>query len=88
MKPDHHITKPDHHMVNRLGFEAWADNLIVNAIENLAGQHPVELDMDEGDVTLIIRTDGKQATATVRAYVAGSGWHYHDRVITLKDGRP
>lgn len=79
---------PDPHMVNRLGFEAWADNLIVNAIENMAGKPDVDLDMDEGDLTLVIRTDGKQVTATVRAYVAGSGWHYHDRVIHLKGGRP
>lgn len=79
--------KPDEHMTDRLGFEAWADNLIVNAIENLAGEPKVELDMEEGDVTLLIRTDGKTATATVRAYVKGKGWHYHDRVIYLKGKR-
>jgi hypothetical protein len=74
--------------IQRLGFEAWADNLIVNALENLGNMPAPSLDMDEGDVTLIIRTDGKEATATVRAYVADSGWHYHDRVIKLKGGRP
>ena len=79
---------PEIGIVDRLGFKAWADNLIVNALENMAGEPKLDLDMEEGDVTLVIRTDGKQATATVRAYVAGSGWHYHDRVIHLKGGRP
>ena len=80
--------QPDPANVDRLGFEAWADNLIVNALEDLAGEPKLDLDMEEGDVTLVIRADGKQATATVRAYVAGSSWHYHDRVIHLKGGRP
>lgn len=79
---------PDQRMVDRLGFEAWADNLIVNALEDLAGEPRLDLDMEEGDVTLVIRTNGKEATATVRAYVAGKGWQYHDRVIHLKGGRP
>lgn len=78
------MNDPD--QIKRLGFEAWADNLIVNALENLAGEQKVELDMDEGDVTIMVRTDGHMATATVRAYVAGKGWHYHDRVIKLKEG--
>ena len=74
--------------IQRLGFEAWADNLIVNALEDLFGNPTPNLDMEQGDVTIIIRTDGKEVTATVRAYVADSGWHYHDRVIKLKGGRP
>lgn len=80
--------KPDQGNINRLGFEAWADNLIVNALEDMkASGSMVALDLDEGDVTLLIRTDGKQATATVRAYVTGKGWCYHDRVIHLKGGK-
>ena len=49
-------------------------------------EYVVELDMEEGDVTILIRTDGRMATATVRAYLKGKGWHYHDRVIKLKEG--
>ena len=79
---------PDPHMVNRLGFETWADNLIVNALEDMAGEPRLDFDMEEGDVTLVIRTNGSTATATVRAYVAGKGWQYHDRLIHLKGGRP
>jgi hypothetical protein len=76
----------DPEQIQRLGFEAWADNLIVNALENLAGEQKVDLDMEEGDVTILIRTDGRMATATVRAYIAGKGWRYHDRNIKLKEG--
>lgn len=79
---------PDPQQVQRLGFEAWADNLIVNALEDMADQPRLDLDAEEGDVTLVIRTNGPTATASVRAYVAGKGWQYHDRVIYLKGGRP
>lgn len=77
----------DPEQIQRLGFEAWADNLIVNAIEDMAGSGRPDLDVDEGDVVLVIRSDGKEATATVRAYVAGQGWKYHDRTIKLKGGQ-
>lgn len=78
---------PDPASVDRLGFEAWADNVIVNALEDLAGDSRPEIDVDQGDVVLVIRADGQEATATLRAYVSGRGWMYHDRVIKLKGGR-
>ncbi len=70
--------------INRLGFEAWADNIIVNAIENMRSDSAPTLDMDEGDVTVVVRMSEGVATATVRAYIKGEGWHYHDRTIKLK----
>lgn len=80
--------KPDQHMTDRLGFEAWADNLIVNAMEDMAGEPRLDMDAEDGDITLIIRTNGDTASASVRAYVDGRGWQYHDRVIHLKGRRP
>ena len=80
--------KPDPQQVQRLGFEAWADNLIVNALEDMAGEPAFNVDLEQGDVTLRIISDGQQATAIVRAYVKGFGWRHHDRVIHLKGGRP
>jgi hypothetical protein len=79
--------KPDLASVDRLGFEAWADNLIVNALEDMAGER-LDMHAEDGDVTLVIRTHAGQATASVRAYVAGRGWQHHDRVVHLKGGRP
>lgn len=74
--------------IQRLGFEAWADNIIVNAIENMGDGTAPLFNLEEGDVTLIIRMNVGTATATVRAYVEGKGWDYHDRTFTLKGGRP
>jgi hypothetical protein len=66
----------------RGGFEAWADNIIVNVIENL-GDRPFESVFEENDVTVSVRFQDGEVSATVRAYVEGKGWHYHDRVIKV-----
>jgi hypothetical protein len=70
--------------INRLGFEAWADNLIVNALEDLDGKPPFGFDIETNDATLIIRVIGDEVTATVRAYIPGKGYAYHDRTFKLK----
>ena len=66
--------------IQRLGFEAWADNIIVNVVENL-GAMPFESVFEENDVTVSVRFQDGEVSATVRAYVPGKGWYYHDRVI-------
>ena len=73
----------DTNMINRLGFEAWADNLIVNVIENLESMPPVAgpIVSEEDDVTVHVRLQEGQVSATVRAYVPGKGWLYHDRTV-------
>lgn len=75
----------DTNMINRLGFEAWADNLIVNVIENLESMPPVAgpIVSEEDDVTVHVRLQEGQVSATIRAYIPGSGWHYHDRVVKM-----
>lgn len=70
--------------INRLGFEAWADNLIVNALEDLNGEPPFGFDIETNDATLIIRVIGDEVTATVRAYIPSKGYAYHDRTFKLK----
>jgi hypothetical protein len=81
---------PDPDNVQRLGFEAWADNLIVNAVEDMAGEPRLDLTYEGNDVMLVIRKHGDDhMLASVRAYVEGKGgWQYHDRTIKLKGGRP
>jgi uncharacterized metal-binding protein len=76
----------DQNNIQRLGFTAWADNLIVNAIEDLGDKRPYDYDVESEDVTIVLRQIGDEITATVRAYVPGLGWHYHDRVIKKKGG--
>lgn len=71
------MNKPD--MFQRLGFEAWADNLIVNLIEDgKLGDFVIE-----DSAMSIVVTDGKNGefNVAVRAYVEGQGWKYHDRII-------
>ena len=73
----------DTDQINRLGFEAWADNLIVNVIENMGMTRPFEVVTEDDDVTVHVRLQEGQVQATVRAYVSGRGWHYHDRVVKM-----
>lgn len=75
----------DLNQINRLGFEAWADNLIVNVIEDF-GNKPFEIVSEEEDVTVHVRLQEGQISATIRAYVPGKGWMYHDRVVKMKGG--
>jgi hypothetical protein len=73
----------DINTINRLGFEAWADNIIVNVIEDLDKVPPFEVVAEEDDVTVHVRLQEGSVSATVRAYIPGRGWHYHDRVIKM-----
>jgi uncharacterized metal-binding protein len=77
----------DQNNIQRLGFTAWADNLIVNAIEDLGDKRPYDYDVESEDVTIVLRQIGDEITATVRAYIPGQGWYYHDRTIKIKEGK-
>lgn len=74
--------------INRLGFEAWADNIIVNALENMAGGIPAEVEFNQGEANLFVRTDGQFTYAIVRAWVKDKGWQTHHRTLYPKGGRP
>ncbi len=78
------MNEPNDH-IQRLGFEAWADNIIVNVVENLSTRPllPFEFSSEEDDITVHVRLQEGSVSATVRAYVPGKGWHYHDRVIKV-----
>lgn len=69
--------------VERLGFAVWADNIIVNAVENMGGRF-ADHESGTDDCRVVIRIVGGDCMATVRAYVPGHGWQYHDRVIKLR----
>lgn len=72
--------------INRLGFTAWADNIIVDFIEN----HPEFAEGGYGSITTE-RKDGTAIRAVygngtvnliVRGYT-GNGWETHERVVVL-----
>ena len=76
--------------IQRLGFDAWADSLIVDAIENLQALDATCLSSegtrscDGVDVTIVARKDGDCVVVSVRAYIPGAGWKSHDRTVKLK----
>ena len=74
--------------IDRLGFEAWADNVIVNWLEGMTEMQITDAHFDHDDLSLVIRRHKDTATATVRGYVPGRGWLTHERTIKLKGAKP
>jgi hypothetical protein len=62
-------------LINRLGFDAWADNQIVNAIEDtpylMQGEGYVRF--EKQDMTLLLEWTPLGYTASLRAYTH-EGW--------------
>lgn len=67
--------------IDRLGFEAWADNLIVNAIEDMVGDCPIIRENEDASLQVILRRDGNELYGRVRAYTMNKGWVMHERTI-------
>lgn len=68
--------------IERLGFQAWADNLIADALENIAAA-PRDFDDERSEATIVGRIIGGKMTVAVRAYVPGLGWQTTDRTTKL-----
>lgn len=67
--------------INRLGFEAWADNLIVDFLENHQGQKGhIVTEKPDGTVIRAFIADDK-TDVLVRCYT-GDCWEIHERTIT------
>jgi hypothetical protein len=74
--------------INRLGFGAWAENIIVNYIEDYSdvittshGNHSIERE----EYTIISNwNDDALLSITVRAYVDGDGWQTLEQTIKVK----
>ena len=67
--------------IDRLGFETWADNLIVNAIEDGSGNNFVS---HSDHVSVVLSLEDGFVHASVRAYVPAIGWLYHERALKSK----
>jgi hypothetical protein len=82
------MTQGEHikQQVNRLGFGAWAENIIVNFIEDWGDT----MRISEGNMTIennsytvnALFRDGS-VSISVRAYVEGEGWQTLDQNIKL-----
>lgn len=70
--------------IQRLGFEAWCDNIVADALENVDEATLLHYGVDNGRFSLRLSCDGKFITATIRAYVEGEGWKYYDNLIKVR----
>jgi hypothetical protein len=67
--------------INRLGFEAWADNIIVNKLEDVKGLSFHSMSILAQDYSLTMSRCGDSLVAVVRAWVPGTGWQTCERTI-------
>lgn len=74
--------------IKRLGFGAWAENIIVNYLEDWKdvmitseGHHTIDR---PNEYELTAKWDGNQVTIGIRAYVEGDGWQTLEQTIKLK----
>ena len=80
--------KPDIESINRLGFDAWADNLIANALEDMNGKPFERMTIEGNDYELCLVNYGDTLGAMVKAYVPGTGWLWLERSIKVKGKQP
>jgi hypothetical protein len=73
-------------LIERLGFDAFADDLIADALENLEGDGLTTMRVETADYTLSIDTseDGTQYHAYLRCYVPVRSWMSAERTIKRK----
>jgi len=75
-------------LINRLGFGAYAENIIVNYLEDWGdvlrnstqGNHTIERD----DYTINASWGYDNLSITIRAYVEGDGWQTLEQNIKIK----
>ena len=73
--------KPDRDQIDRLGFAAWADNVLTNMVEDMPeGLNEATFEISD-ELTVALTVIGKDVVGSVRAYVPGYGWKHHERTI-------
>lgn len=66
--------------INRLGFDAWADNKMMNAIEDHVYQGVGYVQREADDYNLHIKWDDKHITCVIRAHT-DAGWQTYEKQI-------
>lgn len=64
--------------IDRMGFEAWADNLMLNMIEDHYIEGTGNLTVENDTFTARLSWEGKETHFAVRCYT-GDGWKQHER---------
>lgn len=73
----------DMDQVKRLGFEVWADNLIMNCVAVAPWGGITQMTYEKQGATVIANFYEKSTQYVVRAYIPGEGFKYHERIIKL-----
>jgi hypothetical protein len=66
--------------INRLGFDAWADNEFVNLIENFVMPGHGKVEIEGVDCTVKLKWDDAMIHCVLRAYTA-DGWQTYEKEI-------
>ncbi len=66
--------------INRLGFDAWADNKFVNAIEDYRLVATGDVKLESDDVTMKFYFSEDTISCVIRAYTE-SGWQTYEKEI-------
>jgi len=82
------MTKQEHikTQVNRLGFGAWAENIIVNFIEDWGDTMRISegnMNIENNSYTVNALFREGSVSISIRAYVDGEGWQTLDQNIKL-----
>lgn len=71
--------------IKRLGFDAWADNQFVNAIEDFVMPGSGKISLTTDKMCMNIYWDEVEISCVIRAYT-DEGWKVYDKTIK-NDGR-
>lgn len=71
------VSKED---INRLGFDAWADNQFVNLIEDFVMPGHGNVNIEGMDCTVALKWDDAMIHCVLRAYTA-DGWQTYEKQI-------
>jgi hypothetical protein len=71
----------DMDQVNRLGFEAWADNMIANELGWLPSEGVNQITYEKHGAEMTVTFYEKHTQYVVRAYIPGEGFKCHERIV-------
>lgn len=74
--------------INRLGFGAWADNVIANYVEDwfpMMCMGTGKMSVETKDYNLYAEYGEKDYTIVIRSHTE-DGWQMHERTIKFKEG--
>jgi hypothetical protein len=64
--------------INRLGFDAWADNKFVNILEDIVGGSDGHISIEHGDYHILATWNEETVNCCIRAYT-GNGWEVYEK---------